>query len=310
MIRYRRSIGGLAAAWGVAALIGCVGCSDAETPPQSTTPPPVMNAVGDTTVRRTPTEVRQELRANEMASFQTTGGEITRAELFRSGIRSIEALRGLPLQSIDLGMTDVSDLSPLEGMPLQEVVLEDTPVSDISPLKGMRLSVLKLQNTQVVELSPIEGMPLKQLNLMGLPVDSLAALHDMPLETLWIPKTRVTDLSALAEINLVSLDIEDTQISDLSPLRGMSNLKRLNIARTPVTDLTPLSQLSLERITLTPSRITTGIEVLRGMPSLTHIQTSMEMPTTAEEFWKRFDLRLFEELPADSPAPDDPGRSP
>ncbi len=119
--------------------------------------PPVRTATDNGTWEVTPSELRARLRANEMAKFRMSGNKIVRAELFQSGISSIAELRGLPLEFIDLGMTDVSDLSPLAGMPLKEIVLENTPVSDISILKEMPLEVVKLQSTKVTDLTPIMG---------------------------------------------------------------------------------------------------------------------------------------------------------
>jgi hypothetical protein len=46
-------------------------------------------------------------------------------------------------------------------------------------------------------------------------------------------------------------------------------------------------------MTLTPGRIQSGIEVLRDMKSLTQIQTSMNEPMSAVDFWKRFDLGVW-----------------
>jgi hypothetical protein len=288
MKRTYRSL--LAIAWVLPMVLS--GCSEQAEEP-ATSQPPVMTAVGDSTYRKTPSELRRELRANEMAKFEQSGNDIVGAKLFRSGVKKIDALRDLPLVSIDLGMTEVSDLSPLKGMPLKEVVLENTPVSDLSALQGMELEVLKLQNTKVTDLSPVADMPLKQLNLMGLPISDLSVVREMPLEILWVPGTQVASLEALSGMQLVSLDIQGTEVTDLSPLASLPRLRRLNIADTPVSDLSPLKSLQLERITLSPERITSGFEILRSMQSLQEIQTSMDAPTKAEDFWKRYDLGVY-----------------
>ena len=273
-------------------LLLLTGCGD--PPEESDSPaPPVMNAAGSSTYRKTPSELRRELGANEMAKFEMSGNDIVGAKLFRSGVKTLEPLKDLPLISIDLGMTSVSDLTPLQGMPLEEVVLENTNVADLTPLEGMSLRVLKLQNTKVKDLSPIKGMPLEQLNLMGVPISDLSVVEGMPLEILWIPGTDVTDLTPLADSNLVSLDIQGTEVSDLTPLASLPRLQRLNIADTPVSDITVLKDLKLTRITLTPSTIKSGMEDLRSMTTLAEIQTSMESPMSAADFWKRYDLDLY-----------------
>ncbi len=263
-----------------------------------------------TTLKRTPDQLRRELKTNEMATFLVSGNDIVEANLLRSGIRSVEALKGLPLRGLDLGFTHVTDLSPLEGMKLQTLILEDVPVSDISVTKGMPLKLLKLQRTKVTDFSVLKGMPLEQLNLLNLPFSDLSLLHEMPLEILWLPGTQVTDLTMIPNRRLVSLDIERTSVTSLEPLAGVSTLRRLNIAETPVTDLTPLKNLRLERLVLSPERILTGLESLRGSKSLVQIQTSIEEEMSAEDFWKRYDLGVWKPVETKTPAPESPTPAP
>lgn len=248
-----------------------------------------------TTLRVDPKALKAQLGANEMAKFLVEGNDIVDANLFRSGLRSVEPLKGLPLRSLDLGFTYVSDLSPLKGMPLESLILENTSVADLSPLKAMPLKVLKLQNTKVTDFGFLEGMKLTHFNVLNLPFSDLNAVKDMPLNTLWLTGSKVTDLTALTGSRLVSLDIERTEVSDLAPLATMSSLKRLNIASTQVTDLSPLASLSLERIVLSPERIRTGIDALRNMKSLVEIQTTVEQDQAADEFWKRYDLGIWDD---------------
>ena len=284
-----------------ACLLATVGCSSSEQTADGPTIP-VRTAVDDTTTYAlTPSELRTKLGANERANFRKSGNDIVAAELFDSGIHSIEALKGVPLRYLDLSMTDVSDLSPLAGMPLTELLIEQTPVSDISVLKGMPLEGLKLQDTKVTDLSPIYGMQLKQLNLKGLPISDLAPLADMPLETLWLPGTKVIDLTPIAAVQLVSLYIQDTEIASLEALAGMTTLKRLNLVNSLVEDLTPLKDMKLERLTFTPGRIKSGIEHLRSMSTLTDIRTDIAEQMSSEDFWKRYDLGVYA-----APGPDSP----
>jgi hypothetical protein len=254
-----------------------------------------------TTLTVTPEELKRQLNCWQ-ANFVMRGNDVMEASLYQSGIRSIAPLKGLPLIALDLGMTQVADLAPLAGMQLERLDLENTPVADISLLRGMPLTVLKLQNTKVTDFAPLDGLPLKQLNLLGLPfADShLALIQGAPLETLWLAGTQVSDLSSLPLKSLESLDIARTRVSSLTPLSSAVRLQRLNIAETAVSDLTPLSGLRLQRITLTPARITAGIEVLRNMPSLTQIQTDINEPLSTADFWQRFDLGLYQSEPPQS----------
>ena len=256
-----------------------------------------------TTLRADPKTLRAQLGTNEMAKFLVEGNDVVEANLFRSGLRSVEPLKGLPLRALDLGFTYVSDLSPLAGMPLEHLVLENTNVTDLAPLKGMPLKVLKIQNTRVKDFGFLEGMKLTHLNVLNLPFSDLNAVRDMPLNTLWLTGSDVRDLTALSGTQLVSLDIEHTEIISLAPLAAISTLKRLNIADTPVTDLSPLARLSLERIVMSPERIRTGFDAIRKMKSLVYIQTSVDQNQTADEFWKRYDIGIWDK-PEQSSATD------
>ncbi len=284
-----------------------VGCGESDPQTGQTAAEQARRAARNdkTTLRADPKVLRQQLGANEMARFLVEGNDVVEANLFRSGLRSVEPLRGLPLRVLDLGFTYVSDLSPLTGMPLESLVLENTSVADLSPLKGMPLKNLKIQNTKVTDFGFLNGMQLTHFNVLNLPFSDLNAVRDMPLNTLWLTGSKVTDLTALSGSGLVSLDIERTEVSDLAPLATTSGLKRLNIANTQVTDLSPLTGLSLERIVLSPERIRTGIDAIRNMKSLVYIQTSVEQNLAADEFWKRYDLGVWDDSePASTTSPD------
>jgi Leucine-rich repeat (LRR) protein len=285
------------------------GCDDTEPESTLTAADQARRAARNdtTTLRVDPKILRQQLGANEMARFLVEGNDIVEANLFRSGLRSVDPLKGLPLRGLDLGFTYVSDLSPLTGMPLESLILENTSVADLSPLKGMPLKVLKIQNTKVTDFGFLEGMKLTHFNVLNLPFSDLNAIKDMPLNTLWVTGSKVTDLTPLTGCRLVSLDIERTEVSDVGPLATMSSLKRLNIALTQVTDLSPLAGLSLERIVLSPERIRAGIDAIRNMKSLVEIQTTVEQNQAADEFWKRYDLGIWDDSKKSSttnPAPE------
>lgn len=288
---------------GILSLVVSLGCEEA--PKEMTAADHARRAVMEdsTTLALKPDELRAKLKTNELATFLVSGNDIVEANLFRSGVRSIEALKGVPLRGLDLGFTQVTDLSPLQGMKLETLVLENVPISDISVVKGMPMRILKLQNTKVTDFSVLQGLPLEQLNLLNLPFSDLALLQDMPLQILWLTGTQITDLTGVPSRRLVSLDIERTAVNSLDSLATISTLRRLNIAGTQVTDVTPLHNLRLERLILTPERIRTGMEGLRNSKSLVLIQTSMEEEMTADDFWKRFDLGVWKTLDEETPAP-------
>lgn len=296
------------AALGLTLAVTLAGCSD---PAATDAVAEVSEVAGRaavepaTTASVTPAELKRQLNCWQ-AEFVMLGNDIREASLYQSGIRSIAPLKGLPLIALDLGMTQVADLTPLSGMQLQRLDLENTPIADISLLRGMPLSVLKMQNTKVTDFSVLEGLPLTQLNLLGLPFSDahLPLLQQAPLQTIWLAGTLVTDLATLPVTDLESLDIARTKVSSLAPLASATRLKRLNIAETPVTDLTPLAGLRLQRITLSPASISAGMEALRNMPSLTQVQTDINEPLAAADFWQRFDLGLYKTDASQPPVSD------
>jgi internalin A len=273
---------------------GLCGCSEESSAPDMAEVARRVEARTATTLKTTPDELRKQLNCFQ-AEFRVLGNDIVEGTLYQSGVRNIKPLAGLPLRALDLGMTQVDDLTPLTGMQLQRLDLENTPVVNLAPLQGMPLQILKMQKTNVTDFSVLKGMPLKQLNVLDLPFSDadLELIREAPLDTIWLAGTKVTDLSTFPVTTLKSLDIERTNVASLNFVAGCPQLQRLNIAETPVSDLTPLKGLRLQRMTLTPGRIQSGIEVLRDMKSLTQIQTSMNEPMSAVDFWKRFDLGVW-----------------
>lgn len=286
----------------MAICLGTVGCSEPEAETSAVAPPVLRAEPSAEPEVLLPSELKRKLKANENAKFRRVGNDIVEAELFQSGIKSIAALKGLPLRFLDLGMTEVTDLSPIKGMPLKTLILENTTVADISVVEGMQLEILQLQNTKVTDLSPIAGMPIRELNLLAVPIENLNSVARLPLQTLWVPQTQVKDISPLKGKPMVSLDIQGTQVDSLQALEGMATLKRLNIADTTIADLTPLKGIQLQRITLTPQNIKTGMEILKAMPSLTEIKTSMQAPAqSAAQFWEKYDAGVWNEpVPVDA----------
>lgn len=87
------------------------------------------------------------------------------------------------------GGRDLKDLAPLMGLPIVSLDLSDTGVSDLQFLKRMPLEELNLANTQVSDFSPLIESPVRRLNLCGYKRLSLPQLAKLPkLETLTVSK--------------------------------------------------------------------------------------------------------------------------
>jgi Leucine-rich repeat (LRR) protein len=247
----------------------------------------------------TPDMIHQRLKTLNQyytggALFDIRDGQPVVMQLSGCGVTDLSPLEGMRIEKLDLRGLPVSDLDPLRGMPLVELYLEDTGVQSIEPLRGMKLERLYLSNTLVTDLSPLAGMPLTNLNLLGTAVTDLKPLSGAPLQYLWLNETPVSDISPLAKCPLVSLTLHRTRVADLRPLAGTA-LQRLHIGETPVTDLTPLTGMRLTRLVFTPSNISKGIEIARGMQSINEIGTTFESKMNPAQFWQLYDAGAFEE---------------
>ncbi|MCA8999643.1 MAG: hypothetical protein KDA80_21790, partial [Planctomycetaceae bacterium] len=217
--------------------------------------------------------------------------------LVRSKVTDLTALQNKPLDLLDASQTDVSDISVVSTLSrLEALYLEKAKVADVSPLKDSPVKKLWLNDCPIEDLSPLKGKFLTELNLCDTPIESLETVGTMQLGTLWLRNTKVTNLAPIASVELVSLDLEGSMVTDLAPLANMSTLQRLNIARTEITDLTPLANLPLSRLIFSPEKIQSGIEVVRGMPTLRELDTSFDGVAQAmppAEFWSKYDAGEF-----------------
>ncbi len=220
----------------------------------------------------------------------------------------------------DFGRGPQPDFRKLREMPVTSLALDDTRITDLNALKGLQLETLSIAHTGVTDLTPLADMPLHMLNLDSTPVADLRPLSDLPLETLRLNNTRVDQLGALTGLNLEQLSLAGCRtVRDLAPLRGMP-LQTLNLSRTGVTDLEPLEQSPIRELNLEGCASLTDlkpllkiatlenlllpvqakdIEFLRQHPGIKRISYK-KATQLADEFWQEFDLAKTAPAP---PAP-------
>ena len=85
-------------------------------------------------------------------------------------------------------------------------------------------------------------------------------------------------------------------VKDISTLKGAS-ISVLLLDNTSVADLSPVAELTVKRLSFTPSRITKGIDVIRRLPELSTVSDSFNRALPAPEFWKRYDAGEFTKKP-------------
>jgi len=83
----------------------------------------------------------------------------------------------MPLNSLNLYGSAVTDLKPIKGAPILRLNIGGvTPVHDLSPLQNMKIEVLRLGQSSLTDLSPIRNLTLKALDLPSRPKLSPQAL--------------------------------------------------------------------------------------------------------------------------------------
>ena len=71
----------------------------------------------------------------------------------------------MPLETLTLGKTSVSDLSTLKGLQLKTLAINECDkICDLAPLQGMPLEDLTINGTKVSNLMPLQGMKLRALS--------------------------------------------------------------------------------------------------------------------------------------------------
>lgn len=178
-------------------------------------------------------------------------------------LKNVSALSTLPIRSLSLRGTGVTDLAPLQNLPLVYLDLCYVQVKTLEPLKNMPLRVLNLdggvpatdlgalQKTPVEELvlaySPrfdeksFRGLKLRKLGYWSVPdAKGLAALRGQPLKELMLSGS-FESLDGLEGMPLESLTvIKCKHLRDIAAIRNCP-LKTLTLQECPLVDLSPLA---------------------------------------------------------------------
>ncbi len=128
---------------------------------------------------------------------------LTRLDLSHTGITDVSSLRGLALEHLNVGETQVADLTPLAAMTtLRSLNVLRLLHADLTPIWGLTgIEHLDLSFTQAHDLSPLRAFKgLRSLQLWGTRVASLEPLVDLPLEQLNVNYTVLPDVAPLAKI--------------------------------------------------------------------------------------------------------------
>ena len=168
---------------------------------------------------------------------------------------NLDILRGLPINSLDLTGTRVTDLAPLRGMELRDLSLNGTAITDLEPVRGMPLFKLNVNGTRISDLSPITGAPLSIFTCESCnSLNDLGALNGAPLKELRMTNSNIRDLPDLAKAPLEILTADNSKISSIDGLKGKP-LRDLSLSGTRVRELAPLAGAPLTRLSLYNLRV-------------------------------------------------------
>lgn len=84
------------------------------------------------------------------------------------------------IESLNVGgRAEPIDLSVFNDLPLSTLMINDTTVSDLTPLKHHQLEFLQIAATNVTDLEPLRGMPLMRLDMRQSPIENLEPLKGL-----------------------------------------------------------------------------------------------------------------------------------
>jgi len=134
-----------------------------------------------------------------------------------STISNLKVLYGIPLKTLVITGTEVTDLSPLsEFKTLEELDISATGVTDLTPLSELRqLRKLKMDVTKISSLSPLSGLPLEELYISRASIQDLdlTPITNMPLRILGFVGTAVTNAGVILQTDIQEILFSPSDIS-------------------------------------------------------------------------------------------------
>ena len=122
----------------------------------------------------------------------------------------------MPMETLSLKQTAISDLSLLRVMPFK-IIINECQVTDLSPLTGGQIHELII-GPRVQNLAPLRGMPLKdclEINSGNLDLSPLSAT---PLVSFFVGTSGIIDLAALLT-SLITLNLWEMKLSQTADLK-------------------------------------------------------------------------------------------
>jgi serine/threonine protein kinase len=201
-------------------------------------------------------------------------------------IKELDWLHSLPVETLNLDHTQVSDLSALVGLHLKEFHAANTDVADLKPLHSLQVHLVSLNDCKwVADFSPLVGLPLDYFEANNTNLHDLGFLQNDPIRSVSVSGT---DIKSLAPLNgkscwrIVVANCRD--LVDVAALQGMP-LRELNLENcVGITDVGFLTSCpELEKVTV--PRGAKNIDALVSLKKLRSIGFNSSEQWSPEEFW-------------------------
>lgn len=221
----------------------------------------------------------------------------------------LSALKGLPLQSIRITNSNISNFAFLENMPLVDVMLfgcslatdlssfrnlklkslhlEAVGATDLSPFANAELNTLILKNVNYTTLKPFAHQPIKELELYGAKSIDPNEFINFKLQKLTFNYSNITDLSFLNVQDLKHLTINGGRLSELNFLKN-APLEYLHLYQMPVKNISPLQNKKITFLSLAECRI----EDLSPLLTLKNLETLVISPNQLQPNWENTIVKL------------------
>ena len=201
-------------------------------------------------------------------------------------IKELDWLHSLPVETLNLDHTQVSDLSALGGLHLKEFRAAGTDIADLKPLHAMQVHVVGFTDCKwIADFSPLEGLPLDTFEASNTNLRDLGFLQNAPIRSLIVSGTVLKSLAPLSGKTCSRVILSNCRdLVDVSALQGMP-LRELSLENcTSVLDVGFLTNCpDLEKLTL--PRGAHNIEALVALKKLRSIGFNSSEQWSPEEFW-------------------------
>ena len=211
---------------------------------------------------------------------------LTRLDAERNDISTLSGLDDLmSLWWLRLDANPISDLTPIASLPLNTLTLNGTNVSDLSPIRNIDTMVLfEAASAQLRDVRALgEWSACTALLLRGNAISDVSPFARMSrLGFLDLSHNEVSDVTPLASTDLWGLELDFNPIRDISVLAELESLTWLSLEGTGIVDVGPLSSLTgLTYLDLGGNGIA-DVSALAGLRSLTDLQLAGNLVSDAE----------------------------